>query len=996
MPLAPGIRIVGRFEIVAPLGAGSMGEVYQAHDLKLRRDVALKLLSPALAKSEEHLLRFEREARAASALNHSHICTIYDVGQAPEAENRPYLVMELLRGLTLFEVLASGPLSVSTVIGLGVQISDALDAAHNAGIIHRDLKPANIFVTARGDAKLLDFGLAAMTGAIETAGTPAVDASRHPAVLTNPGTAVGTVLYMSPEQALGDPLDARTDIFSLGLVLYEMLTGRRAFEGRSTTAIVDAILHAEPNGLNPADVSNVPKDLRRLLMRLLDKDKDGRPASAAEVAAHLRAVQSGSIAGREYAAALGSGSGGSSGLKVGSSVYANAPGFHPKDGSSGLSSALAAGNLREAGMIVVVLLLIAVGGYGTYAWYRARPLPPVAREPILLTDFTNTTGEAVFDGALKDALEIQLQQSPYVKVLPASQVRSTLQLMERSPNEPLTAAVARDLCERLGVKAILLGSIAPLAPAYVITLEAQACKTGDTLARDQAQAAAKTDVLAGVSAASARIRERLGESIGSIKRFNVPAQNATTRSLEALRAYSLGVDTRLKTGDVQAIPFFERALELDPNFALAAARLSAIYTNLHELPQAQNDIKRAFEHSDSLSEPERLFIRSQYHFTVTGRLDEVVTTYRMWIDTYPDDWVPHLNLAAAYARLNQFDDAVAEGRAAVRLGPSVVPAHQQLIRALMALDHLQEAREALDDTRQRGLDSSVLRQFAYDLAFLDNDAGGMQDQLKAAASRPDSYLVTTEAARAAFATGRVESGRTLYAQAVSGAKSAGMTDVAGSLVAEEALADALLGDSARALSGIQRAQAVSTGVETTFTSSLAAAFSGRAAQAAQLADAYLQANPPAPDIVRANVPVLQAAAALAGNDGRRAVDLLSNAGQYEHASGGWLRYVRGLALASLQDQQGAVTELRDVVSRRGADPTNLIHVIVRVPLARALAGAGALAEARQTYADFAAAWRGADPHLPLLQTAQREAAALPAPAAPASTASTAQPPARRP
>jgi serine/threonine protein kinase len=325
VPLNPGIQIVGRFEIVAPLGAGSMGEVYQAHDLKLRRDVAVKLLSTALATSKEHLLRFEREARAASALNHPHICTIYDVGQAPEAENRPYLVMELLRGLTLFEVLASGPLSVSTVIGLGVQIADALDVAHGAGIIHRDLKPANIFITARGDAKLLDFGLAAMTVAAEPTGPAAMDESRHPAVLTNPGTAVGTVLYMSPEQALGDPLDHRTDLFSLGLVLYEMLTGRRAFEGRSTTAIVDAILHATPLGLNPADISNVPKDLRRLLMRLLDKDRERRPASAAEVAAHLRAVQSGSIAGREYAAALGN-SFGSSGLKVASDIYEKAPG----------------------------------------------------------------------------------------------------------------------------------------------------------------------------------------------------------------------------------------------------------------------------------------------------------------------------------------------------------------------------------------------------------------------------------------------------------------------------------------------------------------------------------------------------------------------------------------------------------------------------------------------------------------------------------------------
>ena len=299
MPLSPGIQIVGRFEIIAPLGAGSMGEVYQALDLKLRRDVALKLLSPALATSEEHLLRFEREARAASALNHPHICTIYDVGQAPEADGRPYLVMELLRGATLYDSMAAGPLPLQTVINLGVQVADALDAAHRAGIIHRDLKPANVFVTARGDAKLLDFGLAAVIAGAADASSTGGDAGGP---LTSFGTAVGTVLYMSPEQALGDPLDPRTDIFSLGLVLYEMLTGRRAFEGRSTTAIVDAILHSSPSGLGAADVSAVPRELRKLVGRMLDKDREKRPATAAEIAARLRAVQSGSMAGREYAA----------------------------------------------------------------------------------------------------------------------------------------------------------------------------------------------------------------------------------------------------------------------------------------------------------------------------------------------------------------------------------------------------------------------------------------------------------------------------------------------------------------------------------------------------------------------------------------------------------------------------------------------------------------------------------------------------------------------
>ena len=979
MPLQPGIQIVGRFEIIAPLGAGSMGEVYHAHDLKLRRDVALKLLSPALATSEEHLLRFEREARATSALNHPHICTIFDVGQAPEADGRPYLVMELLRGVTLYEAMSSGPLSVSTVIGLGIQMADALDGAHGAGIIHRDLKPANIFVTARGDVKLLDFGLAAMMASASAADASAT-MGQPPDALTSLGTAVGTVLYMSPEQALGDPLDPRTDIFSLGLVLYEMLTGRRAFEGRSTTAIVDAILHAPPKGFDVADVSNVPKELRKLVARMLEKDRERRPANAAEIAARLRAVQSGSMAGREYAAASVDSSSGSTTLHVGSDVYRKTAVYTPAQegsASSALNAALSPGNIKDVIVALVVLLVLAGGGYGGYRWHTGATSATVPREPLLLADFTNTTGEAVFDGALKDALEIQLQQSPYVKVLPASQVRSALQLMERSPNEPLTAAVARDLCERLGVKAVILGSIAPLSSAYVITLEAQACRTGDALARDQSQAAAKTDVLASVGAGAARIRERLGESIGSIQKFNVPAPNATTQSLDALKAYSLGIDTRLKAGDVQAIPFFERALEIDPNFALAAARLGAIYTNLRDLDKAQTYMKRAFARSESLSEPERLFIRSHYHYIVTGRLDEAVATYRVWIGTYPDDWVPHNNLSTTYARLNQFDDAIEEGRTAVRLGPNSVVAYQQLSRALIAVDRLTDAKEVIRGAMAKGLDSTAIRQLSYQLAFIDNDTGSMQKHLRAAAARPDGYLVVTEAARAAFATGSLETGRTLYSRAVTAARAAHINDFAGRLVAEEALADALIGDAERAHRELQSSLDISRGPETTWTASLAAAFSGRAPQASELAKAFTTLQPPAPDVVNAQVPMLQAAVAIANNDGRGALALLTPAAQFEASAGPWVAYLRGLANAAAHEPAQAARQFRAVIDHTGNDPTNPVHTLARLQLARAARDAGDMAQARQAYADFANAWRDAPPTHPLLVMSAREAAALP-------------------
>ena len=972
MPLARGLKIVGRFEIAAPLGAGSMGEVYQAHDHKLGRDVAVKLLSPALATSEEHLLRFEREARAASALNHPHICTVYDVGQAPEADGRPYLVMELLRGLTLFESMAAGPMPVGTVIGLAVQIAEALEAAHSAGIIHRDLKPANIFVTTRGDAKLLDFGLAAM---MELPDDLAGEAANP---LTSLGTAVGTVLYMSPEQALGDPLDARTDIFSFGVVLYEMLTARRAFEGRSTTAIVDSILHGAPAGL-AGEAGLIPPAIRRLLQRMMEKQRDRRPSSAAEVAAQLRAVQSGSIAGREYAGTAPL-SGSASNLELGSGVFRRAPTDGPGEPSTSslLTKTVATRRLRDGAPIALILLLIAVAAYAGYSWYRGGAPSLASREPLLLADFSNTTGEAVFDGTLKNALEIQRRQSPYLNVGPASQVRSTLQMMQRSPNEPVTAAVARDVCERMGVKAVMLGSIAPLAPAYVITLEAQACQSGDTFAREQMQAMTRTDVLASVSAAAARIRERLGESIGSIQRFNVPAHNATTRSLEALKAYSMGVDTRLKTGDVQAIPLFEHALELDPNFALAAARLGAIYTNLGDLQQAQTYMKRAFTRSESLSEPERLFIRSHYHYIVTGRLDDAVATYRLWIGTYPDDWVPHNNLSTTYGRLNRLEEAETEARTAVQLAPNSVVAYQQRTRALLALGRLAEAKAVTREAASRGLESSVIHMLAFDLAFIDKDAGGMQEHLRAAASRADGYLVLTEAARAAFASGDIATSRTLYAQAVTVARTARVNDIATSLIAEQALGNAVVGDTTLARDQLQKAVGGrgDAGTETLWTAALAAAFLGRSPQAAQLTQAYQALAPRAPDIVGVQIPMLVAAAALTSNDGRRALAALNSATPYERSASPWLQYLRGLAHMANREHGLAADEFRMVIARPGNQPTNIVHTLSHLQLARAVRAGGDHTRARQAYADFAAAWGKADPHHPLLTAVATEAAAL--------------------
>jgi len=560
--------------------------------------------------------------------------------------------------------------------------------------------------------------------------------------------------------------------------------------------------------------------------------------------------------------------------------------------------------------------------------------------------------------------------------VPAAQLRSTLQRVERPADERITAAVAHDVCQRMGVKAILLGSIAPLGGAYVIGIEAQACRTGDVIAREQAQAKSKTEVLSNVGGAAARIREKLGESIGSIQRFNVAVTDATTSSLEALKAYSLGVETRYRTGEVQAIAFFEHALELDPNFALAAARLASIYTNMHELDEAQTYMQRAFARSESLSEPERLLVKASYHYIVTGRLDESVAAYRLWIQTYPQDWVPHINLSATYDRLGRMDEALQEARDALRLGANAVLPYQQAARILIKLDRLDEAKTVLREAASRGFDSSFNRALLFGLAFLDQDAGAMDVHLRAAASRQDGYLVLTEAARAALASGQIGTSRSLYTQAVTAARAARISDYAGGLLAEQALGDALLGDQSRARDGVQKALSVGKGIETMWPAALAAAFSGNPDRATELADRYRQAAPPAPDVVQGSSPALSAAIALAKSDGRTALDTLTSAAPYDRVVGPWLPYIRGLAHGAVNERVRAAAEFRGVIEHRGNQPTHPLHTFAKLQLARTMRAGGQIADARQAYADFAAAWRNGDAHLPLAVAAAREAAAL--------------------
>lgn len=609
-------QTITHYRILKKLGAGGMGVVYEAEDTSLGRHVALKFLPDELAHDSQMLERFRREARAASALNHPNICTIHDIG---EADGQTFLVMELLDGLNLKQLIAGKPLQTDVLLGLACQITDALRAAHAKGIIHRDIKPANIFVTGDSQAKLLDFGLAKVARA---AGDLSMDATMDP-TLTTVGTTVGTIAYMSPEQARGKELDARTDIFSLGAVLYEMGTGVQPFRGDSTADIFDGLLNRAPEApvkLNPT----LPGQLENIVNKALQKDPNLRYQDAAEMRADLKHLKRDMESGRWDATEVEARAATASTVAAPSVAAMQAAGtskgrHHP------IWIALAAG---------VVAFCLAIGGWLFLGHRRAHALNE--KDTIVLADFANTTGDVVFDDALKQALAVDLGQSPFLNILSDGKVRATLQQMTRSPGERLTDETAREVCQRAGSKAFITGSIAGIGNQYVIGLNAINCATDDPLAREQVQAASKEKVLDALGNAATKLRGELGESLHSVKQFDVPLDQAMTPSLEALKAYSLG----RKQNSAGAIPFYQRAIELDPNFADAYARLGSMYRNIGQPAQANENIAKAFELREHASERDKLHIASSYYLFVTGEREKAIQTYQLWEQSYPRDWLP--------------------------------------------------------------------------------------------------------------------------------------------------------------------------------------------------------------------------------------------------------------------------------------------------------------------------------------------------------------------